>query len=301
MLSGGQSAFLSATYLANEQDICSAELYVTELETDLQLNINGTAANFPGYDEYRYSVGEISHNPYELMAYLATCYDPFTFGQVRPELDRLFGEKYQLTRTPITETRYDENEQPYQWKVLKTTLTVRRWADLMAENLTQGDQADRYGVYMQTYGNRQAFANPFDFPWLGYVSSPYGYRVHPTTGVKDLHRGVDIAAAQGTSVAAVHNGKVVSAGDMGSYGLCVVIEDDKGYQSRYAHCATLSVSAGQEVRRGDMIGSVGSTGDSTGSHLHLEVMLSGEYLNPYYFVDTGGSGEPTGPDRKSVV
>ena len=295
MLSGGQSAFLSATYLANEQDICSAELYVTELETDLQLNINGTAANFPGYDEYRYSVGEISHNPYELMAYLATCYDPFTFGQVRPELDRLFGEKYQLTRTPITETRYDENEQPYQWKVLKTTLTVRRWADLMAENLTQGDQADRYGVYMQTYGNRQAFANPFDFPWLGYVSSPYGYRVHPTTGVKDLHRGVDIAAAQGTSVAAVHNGKVVSAGDMGSYGLCVVIEDDKGYQSRYAHCATLSVSAGQEVRRGDMIGSVGSTGDSTGSHLHLEVMLSGEYLNPYYFVDTGGSGEPTGP------
>ena len=82
---------------------------------------------------------------------------------------------------------------------------------------------------------------------------------------------------------------------MGSYGLCVVIEDDKGYQSRYAHCATLSVSAGQEVRRGDMIGSVGSTGDSTGSHLHLEVMLSGEYLNPYYFVDTGGSGEPTGP------
>ena len=295
MLSGAQSSYLSATYLSDEQEICNSALYFTELETDLQLDINSTEANYPGYDEYRYSVGEISHNPYELMSYLAAMYDPFTFEQVKPELDRLFAEKYQLTRTPITETRYDENGNPYQWKVLKTTLTVRRWADLMAETLTPGEQTDRYGAYMQTYGNRQAFANPFDFPWLGYVSSPYGYRVHPTTGVKDLHRGVDIAAAQGTPVAAIHDGKVVSAGDTGSYGLCVVIEDDQGYQSRYSHCSTLSVSAGQEVRRGDVIGAVGSTGDSTGPHLHLEVMLNGEYLNPYYFVDTGGSSEPTGP------
>ncbi len=295
MLSGAQSSYLSATYLSDEQEICNSALYFTELETDLQLDINSTEANYPGYDEYRYSVGEISHNPYELMSYLAAMYDPFTFEQVKPELDRLFAEKYQLTRTPITETRYDENGNPYQWKVLKTTLTVRRWADLMAETLTPGEQTDRYGAYMQTYGNRQAFANPFDFPWLGYVSSPYGYRVHPTTGVKDLHRGVDIAAAQGTPVAAIHDGKVVSAGDTGSYGLCVVIEDNQGYQSRYAHCSTLSVSTGQEVRRGDVIGAVGSTGDSTGPHLHLEVMLNGEYLNPYYFVDTGGSSEPTGP------
>ena len=295
MLSGTQSSYLSATYLSDEQEICNSELYFTELETDLQLDINSTEANHPGYDEYRYSVGEISHNPYELMAYLAALYDPFTFEQVRPELDRLFSEKYQLTRTHITETKYDENGDPYQWKVLKTTLAVRRWADLMAEILTPGEQTDRYGAYMQTYGNRQAFANPFDFPWLGYVSSPYGYRVHPTTGVKDLHRGVDIAAAQGTAIKAVQDGRVVSAGNMGSYGLCVVIEDDQGYQSRYAHCSTLSVSAGQEVRRGDVIGAVGSTGDSTGPHLHLEVMLNGEYLNPYYFVDTGGSSEPTGP------
>ncbi len=295
MLSGAQSSYLSATYLSDEQEICNSALYFTELETDLQLDINSTEANYPGYDEYRYSVGEISHNPYELMSYLAAMYDPFTFEQVKPELDRLFAEKYQLTRTPITETRYDENGNPYQWKVLKTTLTVRRWADLMAETLTPGEQTDRYGAYMQTYGNRHAFANPFDFPWLGYVSSPYGYRVHPTTGVKDLHRGVDIAAAQGTPVAAIHDGKVVSAGDTGSYGLCVVIEDNQGYQSRYAHCSTLSVSTGQEVRRGDVIGAVGSTGDSTGPHLHLEVMLNGEYLNPYYFVDTGGSSEPTGP------
>ena len=94
---------------------------------------------------------------------------------------------------------------------------------------------------------------------------------------------------------------MVSAGEAGSYGLCVVIEDENGYQSRYAHCASLSVTAGQEVTRGDIIATVGSTGQSTGPHLHLEVMLNGEYLNPYYFVDNGGDGgalpgTPGGPE-----
>ena len=70
----------------------------------------------------------------------------------------------------------------------------------------------------------------------------------------------------------------------------MVIEDDKGYQSRYAHCSSLNVSAGQEVKRGDVIAAVGSTGNSTGPHLHLEVMLNGEYLNPYFFVDNGDDG-----------
>ena len=316
MLSGVQSSFLSAIYLANEQDICNAELYFTELEANLQLNINNTRTNFPGYDEYRFSVGEISHNPYELMAYLSIAYGAFSYGQVKPTLDRLFAQKYQLTRSVVKETRYDENEQPYEVKVLKTTLTVRRWADMMGTTLTTQEQTDRYSAYMQTYGNRQAFGNPFDFCWLGYVSSGYGYRVHPTTGAKDLHRGVDIAATQGTAIKAIQAGRVVSAGNAGSYGLCVVIEDEKGYQSRYAHCSSLSVSAGQEVQRGDVIGAVGSTGNSTGPHLHLEVMLNGEYLNPYYFVDNGDdgsggafpgtpggpvipdySGEPMGDDR----
>ena len=78
---------------------------------------------------------------------------------------------------------------------------------------------------MQTLGNRQAYGNPFDFPWLSLVSSGYGYRVHPISGEKNLHRGVDIAVAQGTPIRAIHDGRVASAGDAGSYGLCVVIED----------------------------------------------------------------------------
>ena len=290
MLSGLQSTYISATYLADEQDICSSDLYYTELETDLQISIDSTETDYPGYDEYRYNIGEISHNPYVLMGYLSAAYDAFTFEQVKPEIERLFGQQYTLTRTPVTETRYDDHNEPYEWIVLQTTLTVRPLSQVIAVSLTPGNQTDRYGVYMQTYGNRQAYGNPFDFPWLGHVSSGYGYRVHPIDGGKNLHCGVDIAVPQGTAIHAVQDGRVVSAGDAGSYGLCVVIEDEKGYQSRYAHCASLSVAAGQEVRRGDVIAAAGSTGNSTGPHLHLEIMLNGEYLNPYYFVDTGDDG-----------
>ena len=294
MLSGFQSSYISASYMANEQDICNSDLYYTEMETDLQMDIDQTEENYPGYGEYRYNIGEISHNPYELMGYLSTMFNAFTFEQVQAEIAWLFGEQYQLTREVIIETRYDSDGDPYDWYVLQTTLTVTPLSTIISNTLSPGEQTDRYNVYQQTLGNRQAFGNPFDFPWLGYVSSGYGWRVHPISGEKNLHRGVDIAVAQGTPVAAIHDGRVVSAGDAGSYGLCVVIEDEKGYQSRYAHCSSLSVSVGQEVKRGDVIAAVGSTGNSTGPHLHLEIMLDGEYLNPYYFVDTGYDGTTSG-------
>lgn len=294
MLSGIQSSIIASCYVADDKDINDAELFYTELETDLQQNINGTKSNFPDYDEYRFNIGEIGHNPYELMGYLSAAYDVFTFSQVQAELQRLFGLQYTLTRQEIIETRTytdeDGDEHEYEWRVLQTTLAVCPLSQIIMESLRPGDPTDRYEVYMLTYGNRQAFSSPFSFPWLVYITSPYGYRIHPISGEKNLHRGVDIAVADGTPILAVQDGKVVSAGDAGDFGLCVVIEDDKGYQSRYAHCSRLSVRAGQEVKKGDIIAAVGSTGNSTGSHLHLEVTHNGEYLNPYYFVDTGTSG-----------
>ena len=299
MLSSVQAAFVSTSYTADAEDICEASLYFSELETDLQMNIDKTVENYPGYDEYRYSIGEISHNPYELMAYLTAAYGAFTFDEAEAEISRIFAEKYELTRTVTTETRYDGDGNPYSWRVLQTTLTVRPMSGIIAAKLADPEDRERYNIYMQTKGNRQGFGNPFDFPWLGSVSSGYGYRVHPITGEKNLHRGVDIAAAEGTAIRAVQDGRVVSAGNAGGYGLCVVIEDETGCQSRYAHCSSLSVSAGQEVKRGDVVAAVGSTGSSTGPHLHLEVMMNSEYLNPYFFVDTGDAGTsgtlPGGP------
>jgi len=294
MFMGMGSAVTAACYLAEDTEINQSELRYTELETDLQLDIAHTESNYPGYDEYRYNIGEIGHNPYELMGYLSAVFNDFTYTQVEAELYRLFGLQYELTRESVTEVRtyLDEEgeEQEYDWHILKTALTVRPLSGILSAGLAPGDQAERYGIYMLTCGGRQNFGSPFDFPWLGYVTSPYGYRVHPLSGDKDLHRGIDIAAAEGTPILAVQDGHVVSVGDVRGYGLCLVVEGEDGYQSRYAHCSSITVSAGQEVRRGDVVAYVGNTGDSTGPHLHLEAVHNGEYLNPYFFVENGGGG-----------
>lgn len=294
MLTGIQSAIVSTCYVAEDTEINCSELFYTELETNLQITINNTETDYPGYDEYRYSIGEIGHNPYELMGYLSAVYDNFTYTQVEAEILRLFDLQYQLTWEEIVETRTytDEEgvEHEYEWNVLKTTLSVNPLSGIIAASLPVGDPSDRYGVYMQTCGNRQCYGNPFNFAWISYVTSPYGYRIHPISGEKNLHRGVDIGTAEGTPILAVQDGRVVSAGDAGGYGLCVAIEGEDGYQSRYAHCSSLFVSAGQEVKRGDIIAAVGSTGNSTGAHLHLEITHNGEYLNPYFYVDNGGGG-----------
>ena len=137
----------------------------------------------------------------------SAAFDAFTFEQVQGELDSLFAEQYTLTREVVKEGSGDEVRY-----ILVTTLAVRPLSEIIAERLEPGEQTDRYGVYMQTYGNRQAFGNPFDTSWLGMVTSGYGYRVHPITGEKNLHRGVDLAAAEGTPIKAIQDGRVVSAG-----------------------------------------------------------------------------------------
>lgn len=294
MFMGMGSAVTAACYLAEDTEINRSELRYTELETDLQLDIAHTERDHPGYDEYRYNIGEIGHNPYELIGYLSAMFDDFTYAQIEAELYRLFGLQYELTRETVTETKtyLDEEgeEQEYDWHILKTVLTVRPLSGILSASIVPGDRAERYGIYMLTCGGRQNYGSPFGFPWLGYVTSPYGYRVHPISGDKDLHQGIDIAAPEGTPILAVRGGHVVSAGDAGGFGLCLVIEGEDGYQSRYAHCSFLAVSAGQEVRQGDVVAYVGNTGDSTGPHLHLEAVHNGEYLNPYFFVDNGGGG-----------
>jgi hypothetical protein len=141
-------------------------------------------------------------------------------------------------------------------------------------------------------GNRQYVGKPFDMEWLPYVSSYYGYRVHPTNGAKDYHTGVDIAVQTGTEILAGGAGTVLEAGNGGNYGLTLLIDYGKGITARYAHCSALRVGVGQAVKLGDVIALSGNTGNSTGPHLHIEVLKDGEYLNPLYYVDgtQGGTG-----------
>ncbi|MCR4719833.1 MAG: peptidoglycan DD-metalloendopeptidase family protein [Firmicutes bacterium] len=122
----------------------------------------------------------------------------------------------------------------------------------------------------------------FGFPLTSYtrISSTYGYRIHPITGTKKLHTGIDYAAPYGTSILAAEDGVVLTAGWNSGYGYCVTINHGGGYVTLYGHCSSLLVSAGQSVKRGQTIAKVGSTGNSTGNHLHFEVRINGNTVNP---------------------
>lgn len=119
-----------------------------------------------------------------------------------------------------------------------------------------------------------------------YISSPYGYRVHPIYGTKKFHSGIDIAASSGSTIVAADSGTVIlsSWGYNGGYGNYIIISHGNGYTTRYAHCSNLYVSVGTQVSRGQSIAAVGSTGASTGPHLHFEVRLNGATQNPLNYV-----------------
>lgn len=112
------------------------------------------------------------------------------------------------------------------------------------------------------------------------VTCKYGMRTHPITGVYKLHTGVDLRATKGTNIYAANNGTVTTATYNKAYGNYVVIDHGGGVATLYAHMSKLNVSKGQKVTQGTVIGLVGSTGYSTGPHLHFEVIRNGKYTNP---------------------
>lgn len=128
--------------------------------------------------------------------------------------------------------------------------------------------------------NHRLDHTPSLWPADGYVSSEYGARIHPISGNAQRHNGIDIAALTGTPVRAPAAGTVTYASDRGSYGLTVVIDHGYGVQTLYAHNSRLHVRAGQKVKRGDLISAIGTTGVSTGPHLHYEVHVNGRPVNP---------------------
>lgn len=117
-------------------------------------------------------------------------------------------------------------------------------------------------------------------PSTTYITSPFGTRYHPVQKRNKTHTGIDIGAGHGASILAAESGTVLRAGWNSGYGNYVVIDHGAGVQTLYGHCSVLQVQSGQSVSRGQQIALVGSTGVSTGPHLHFEVLINGEYTDP---------------------
>lgn len=127
-------------------------------------------------------------------------------------------------------------------------------------------------------------ATPSIWPVRGYLSSSFGNRADPFTGQRDFHPGLDISSPIGTRVIAPADGLVVSAGVAGAYGNAVVLNHGFGVVTRFGHMSRLNVRPGQRVRRGEVIGFVGSTGRSTSPHLHYEVWVRDQAQNPIHYI-----------------
>ncbi len=125
---------------------------------------------------------------------------------------------------------------------------------------------------------------PSAWPINGRLMAGFGVRSDPFSGEGEMHTGVDISAPQGTPVHATADGIVAHAGWNGGYGRCVIIDHGNNYQTWYAHLSRLEVIEGQEIRQGEVLGEVGTSGRSTGAHLHYEVRIGSTPVNPYRFL-----------------
>ncbi len=137
----------------------------------------------------------------------------------------------------------------------------------------------------QNSGNQTA---PTGYVWpcpsSKNITSPYGYRIHPIFGYKKMHTGIDIGAKKGTDIVAAASGTVIMAKYYGGYGNCIIVDHGGGMSTLYAHMSAYVAKNGDYVQAGQTIGKVGSTGNSTGPHLHFEVRVNGNHTDPTAYV-----------------
>lgn len=171
--------------------------------------------------------------------------------------------------------------------IFKYTTTYRIPSDLIMEvnnlntnELVPGMKIFLPGVRFNTIERAYALGEAFSKPVEGRLTSRFGYRRDPFTGMRAFHRGIDIAYKPGSPVRAAREGRVVDIGTWYGYGNTVVIEHRFGYKTIYGHLSTIEVGVGQRVKGGEIIGYLGSTGRSSGPHLHFEVWYKNRVIDP---------------------
>lgn len=153
-------------------------------------------------------------------------------------------------------------------------------ADMLESQLSQTHTTRPSGA-LSAYQSQLASSAELAMPVEGVVSSTFGPRTNPISGEHQEHQGLDLAAPEGSPVAAAKSGVVSFAGERGGYGNLVVIEHADGTSTRYGHLSQIQVGEGQRVTAGQVVGLVGSTGDSTGPHLHFELRdAKGQAIDP---------------------
>ncbi|WP_058486833.1 M23 family metallopeptidase [Defluviitalea phaphyphila] len=288
------SVFSSFTYSSDDDVLSDTYAYVTELDTELFLEIQNIP-NDPKWsyiDKFHINVSEPKTDPIPIMSYLSVKYDDFKLNnKIKKEIKKIHSELYEIQYYEWVETRnYSDGENEWTEHIyhLRVTLDTMSWESYIEkhkdEMFPEEDDYQRYEAYNNIGGTTLRTELGCPFPGeVVEISSRYGYRVHPINLEKEFHTGIDIPMPSGTPICATMSGEVTTGYDDG-YGNYVIITSGER-KTLYAHCQTIKVTNGQQVRRGEVIATVGSTGLSTGPHLHLEFEKDGKKLNPEFYIE----------------
>ena len=188
--------------------------------------------------------------------------------------------KAATAKKAVIETRKKDRE-----AVLSSAVSQRDMAERAYQELQETSRRIEQLIRSQQSGGRSTDSTGLlIWPTAGPITSPYGWRVHPIFGTQRYHSGIDIGADYGDPVLAADGGVVMYAEWMGGYGYAVIVDHGGGISTLYAHNSELYVSEGQRVRKGQQLSAAGSTGYSTGPHLHFEVRRNGSPVNPLEYL-----------------
>ncbi|MBE0447233.1 MAG: peptidoglycan DD-metalloendopeptidase family protein [Actinobacteria bacterium] len=185
---------------------------------------------------------------------------------------RLFQDELKRQESILARIEREKNHLKYTEDILEST------SNMIASQIRALERGNRPSVSRSN--SRHVGSGSFLRPCSGRITSGFGWRFHPILKRPRLHAGIDFSVGTGSPVYAAQSGTVIMAGRMGGYGNTVVISHGNGLTTLYAHNSKLLVSVGQHVNQGDMISRSGSTGLSTGPHLHFEVRVDGTPRNP---------------------
>lgn len=205
--------------------------------------------------------------------------------QKRAELERDKAVITDLKAQAATKKALIESQKNERERVLEAAVNERDTAEQAYRELMEtSGQIEQMIRRIQSSGSNAAGpaggSGALMWPTSGPITSPFGGREHPIFGTERFHSGIDIGADYGDAVVAADSGVVVSSGWMGGYGKAIIIDHGNGISTLYGHNSELLVEEGAQVRKGQMISRVGSTGYSTGPHLHFEVRQNGSPVNP---------------------
>lgn len=299
---GTAEYYASAVTQNDYGTITDATEYFRKLETDLDEYLNADrdaleaeleAEYGPDIYEYVYDLAEFGFSANTLIAYLSAVYGSFTLEDVQEELDSVFEEMYTLTIEVKVEDRdiekYDPSSKTYETvtepkNICYVTLTKKELEDVVESRMTD-DQLEQYKAYRLSTGGQQIYGPVMQEDWSDLISSNFGERIHPITKERKSHNGVDIAVPVGTHLYSAVDGTVILATYSESAGNWIKVQNDTGWTVIMMHMDSLTVSQGQQVKKGDHLGYSGNTGRSTGPHLHLEVRNpSDQPINPIFII-----------------